>query len=221
MFDIEEYLKKLINLLQSHFGARLLYVGLQGSYMRKEAGKDSDIDVMVVLDSLSRHDLEDYKNILKIAGSYNKSCGFICGKREIENWNPLEICHLLNTTADYFGKLSALTPEYTKDDIKNFVKLSACNLYHALCHDYLFSPNEKSPARLADFYKQVFFILQNIQYLKTGEFILTKKDSAERISGDDRRVMEISRDPEKLKVLGFDAAFDILLNWCANVILEK
>lgn len=26
-------------------------------------------------------------------GNFDKSCGFICGKADLEHWNPLEICH--------------------------------------------------------------------------------------------------------------------------------
>ena len=50
-FDVDRYLKKLIGECKNAFGARLLYVGLQGSYMRGEAHENSDIDVMMMHDS--------------------------------------------------------------------------------------------------------------------------------------------------------------------------
>ena len=37
MFDIDRYLDDLIRNCQTVFGERLLYVGLQGSYLRGEA----------------------------------------------------------------------------------------------------------------------------------------------------------------------------------------
>ena len=101
MFNIEQYINDLISACKGEFGNRMLYVGLQGSYLRGEATESSDIDIMSVIDGLSVADLDSYRNILKSIGYFDKSCGFICGKNDLLNWNPLEICHLLHTTKDY------------------------------------------------------------------------------------------------------------------------
>ena len=53
MFDLDGYLDHLISSCRAAFGKRLLYVGLQGSYLRGEAHEGSDIDVMVILDRFS------------------------------------------------------------------------------------------------------------------------------------------------------------------------
>ena len=53
MFDVEEYIQKLIGGCKNAFAERLLYVGLQGSYMRGEATEKSDIDVMIILEDFS------------------------------------------------------------------------------------------------------------------------------------------------------------------------
>ncbi|MBQ7446110.1 MAG: nucleotidyltransferase domain-containing protein, partial [Clostridia bacterium] len=98
MLDIEDYLQKLLGECKYAFGGRLLYVGLQGSYMRGEATDKSDIDIMIILDDFSVADMDVYREILKKIGHYEKSCGFICGKYEITRWNPLEVCQLLHTT---------------------------------------------------------------------------------------------------------------------------
>ena len=47
MFRIDEYIDKLITLLKDVFGKRLIYVGLQGSYLRNEETKNSDIDIIL------------------------------------------------------------------------------------------------------------------------------------------------------------------------------
>lgn len=36
MFRIEEYIDELVNTLKKTFGERLVYIGLQGSYLRNE-----------------------------------------------------------------------------------------------------------------------------------------------------------------------------------------
>ena len=53
MFDTEKYIASLTALLRESFGERLVYVGLQGSYLRGEATEESDLDIMAVGQSLS------------------------------------------------------------------------------------------------------------------------------------------------------------------------
>lgn len=106
MFKTDVYIPALIELLKAAYKERLLYVGLQGSYLRNEATDHSDIDIMVVIRDMSVADLAKYREAISSLEDYDKSCGFICGIEELKNWNPLEICHLLHTTKDYYGTLS-------------------------------------------------------------------------------------------------------------------
>ena len=135
--DTYIYIDELIGLLKQNFSSRLLYVGLQGSYLRGEADENSDIDIVVILDRLSIQDMDTYRNIISESG--DKSCGFICGEPDIKNWNPCEICQLIHTTKDYYGRLSELVPTYTaggrssesdEDSGSNYATLHNLN-----CHD--------------------------------------------------------------------------------------
>ena len=137
MFDLDKYLADLIMKCRSAFGERLLYMGLQGSWLRGEAHENSDIDVMVILDRFSVRDMDTYRGILKEIGSYEKSCGFICGKDEMKRWSPLAVCQLRQTTKDLVGNLTDYLPPATREDEINYVKLSLGNLYHELCHRYI------------------------------------------------------------------------------------
>ncbi|MBQ2786295.1 MAG: nucleotidyltransferase domain-containing protein [Oscillospiraceae bacterium] len=110
MIDIENYISQLIKSLKGQFGSRLLYVGLQGSYLRGEDTEQRDIDIMVIIEELSVSDLQHYRTIIQSLGHFEKSCGFICSKADLLNWNPLEIQHLLNGTKDYYGTLIDFTP---------------------------------------------------------------------------------------------------------------
>ncbi|MBQ5769756.1 MAG: nucleotidyltransferase domain-containing protein, partial [Clostridia bacterium] len=110
MFSVQKYLESLLSIMKRDFGDRLLYVGLQGSYLRGEATEGSDIDVMAVIRDFSVSDMVLYRKAIESLEEYEKSCGFICGLDEMKNWNPLEICHLIHTTKDYYGCLSSLVP---------------------------------------------------------------------------------------------------------------
>lgn len=103
---------------------------------------------MVVIRDMSVSDLAKYRKAISSLEDYDKSCGFICGIEELQNWNPLEICHLLHTTKDYYGTLAKLVPEYTETDVRNFVKMSLGNLYHEICHRYIHAPKEKNVSKL-------------------------------------------------------------------------
>lgn len=220
MFKADEYLHKLIIAMKEVFGDRLLYVGLQGSYLREEATENSDIDIMVIINHLSVQDLNSYREIITQMEHYEKSCGFICGMDEFSNWNPLELCHVLYSTKDYYGKLSLLMPEYSEEDIINFIKVSLGNMYHEMCHRYLHADKMKNYQKLPMTYKNVFFILQNIYYLKAGVFCLTKKELLCILDKTDKEVMELSLDISSNAVYDFDQAFEKLFLWCQKTLTE-
>ena len=159
MFDLDGYLNNLIPRFLASFGERLLYVGLQGSWRRGEANENSDIDVMVILDRFSVQDMDQYQEILKQVGFFERSCGFICGCEEMLHWNPLEVCQLRHTTKDLFGVLADYLPSATREDEVNYVKLSLGNLYHELCHRYIHADRERNVAAFRGTCKGMFFLI--------------------------------------------------------------
>ena len=218
MFSIDEYIDKLISALKNIFGERLVYIGLQGSYLRKEETQSSDIDIMAVIDNLSAEDLKTYQKALVSVGNFDKSCGFICGKKDLENWNPLEICHLLNTTKDYYGELKNLVPAYTVEDERNYVKISLNNLFHEICHRYIHADREKNITKLPITCKSVFFIMQHLYYLGSGNFVPTKRELLECVQDEDKAVLELSISLQSGINYDFDRAFSVLFNWCQNAL---
>ena len=211
MFDLDRYLDALISNCRAAFGERLLYVGLQGSYLRGEAHEGSDIDVMVILDRFSVEDMDRYREIIQQIGFYERSCGFICGREEMAHWNPLEVCQLRHTTKDLVGVLADHLPSATREDEVNYVKLSLGNLYHELCHRYIHGDRDKNVAKFRGTCKGVFFLMQNLHYLESGRFILTKKELKEAVSAEDRRMLELAELPDGFD---FDQAFSVLFAWC-------
>lgn len=218
MVLIEDYLSQLKNLLLRQYGERLVYMGLQGSYLRGEANEQSDIDVMVVIDRLSVSDLDQYRAIIGSLEEPEKSCGFICSKTDLANWNPLEISQLLHGTKDYYGALDRLVPAYTQKDLLNFVKLSLNNLYHELCHRYIHADRGKNAAALPGTCKGVFFILQNLYNLRHGEYIPTKARLLTQLSGKDRAVLERSMQLGKGISCDFSESFSLLFSWCQETL---
>ena len=208
MLDAKVYLQDLISALRNAFGERLVYVGLQGSYLRGEATESSDIDPMVVIDGLTCKDLDTYRNIIKQLPQPELSCGFLCGKSELAHWNALEMSHLLHTTRDEYGVLADLVPAYDERDIRSFIQMSIGNLYHGLCHSYVHA--DAFDAILPQLCKGVFFILQNLHHLRTGVFCATKKELYAQLGDADRAVMALCMHKETLPA----SAASTLLTWC-------
>lgn len=217
MQKIESYLQTLQRTLLQSFGDRLLYLGLQGSYMRNEATPASDIDVMVVLDTLQLSDLEHYRQILHTLGHADKSCGFICGQADLRNWNRCEICHLLHSTKDLYGNLHALVPPYTREDVKQYAKWMAGTLYHQLCHTFLHAPHLLTADLLQSCEKTAFFILQNVAWLQTGRFPVTKSETAS-LPDTPYTLLSLAPLPPTDDPPALLQRLETLLCWCQNLL---
>ncbi|MBE5794621.1 MAG: nucleotidyltransferase domain-containing protein [Clostridiales bacterium] len=220
MFQPDQYISSLIHLLKAAFQQRLIFVGLQGSYLRGEATEHSDIDVMVVIHNLTADDLTTYRNVISALPDSEKSCGFICGLEELQHWNPLEICHLLYTTKTYYGQLEAIIPSFTRQHVCDYVKLSVGNLYHEICHRHIHAPVEVSKASLPGACKQVFFILQNLHYAEHNNFIPTRKELLAALSGEDRWVLQTALSLGGGAAFDYDETFSLLLGWCQKALVR-
>lgn len=216
MVKIHAYMESLLQKMRAHFGDRLRYMGLQGSFLRGEASEFSDIDVMVLLDGLTVADMDAYRRILQEVGHYDLSCGFICSTEDIRCWNKLELCHVLHTTKDYYGTLSDFISDYSREDVRQFTLMSVNNVYHALCHSYIHSGAEESYKNLPGLFKGCFFILQSLTYLKTGEYVGTKRELLEKLEGSDKKVLEYAMGCREDGAS--EKAFRLLFDWCAEKI---
>jgi hypothetical protein len=126
--------------------------------------------------------------------------------------------HLLNTTKDYYGALIDFTPPHTEQDIRNFVKLSINNLYHEICHRYVHAQCNSNITALTGSYKSVFFILQNLHYLRSGSHIQTKAELVTALKGKDHAVLKRSLELNSGVPHDFHESFELLLSWCQETL---
>lgn len=221
MIDAQSWMKQLQGWLEPVFKERLLFLGLQGSYERGEAGEKSDIDVVAVVEDLSFEDLVSYKEAIARMPHGELACGFITGREELCRWPRYELFQLKQGTLPVVGSLDSLLPPVDKEDILESVRINTANLYHEVCHRYLYSAQGAEGLRGS--YKTAFFILQNLYYLRCGAYIRTRRELTERLTGSAREIMERSgrwdalageraRDPENW--------FSLMLRWCGEVLRE-
>ena len=212
MFNFEDWLEEITGQIKKRFGKRVVFIGLQGSYKRGEATAASDVDVVVILDELRIEDLKAYREIVRSMPDYEKACGFISGRAELQNWSKSDLFQFYFETESLYGDLTELIAPPEKDDIRRTVKLSAEALYHAACHSFVFDEN---PAEiLSSLYKMTFFILQAEYYLKNDVYIPTKKELLTSLTGADYEILQTCINMNLVEN-GIDEMYERLINWCS------
>ncbi len=219
LLAIEPWLKELQQKLSTAFGNRILFTGLQGSYARGEAGPKSDIDFVLILDKAELSDLEIYRNIIRSMPFSEKACGFVSGKKEIQNWEKSDLFQFIHDTRPLSGNLAQLISPLSAQDIRLSIKNGAQNLYHAAVHSFLF--DEPLPSALTALYKMVFFILQAEYFLLNNQYISSKKELFSLLDGDNKQILDYCLNREKFSGCSdaeIKSAYDKLIRWCSEKI---
>lgn len=188
-FNIDNWIREITENLKKSFASRLLFVGLQGSYNRGEATDNSDIDLVVIINELNFEDLKTYRSIIDRMPFREKACGFVSGKKELQNWSKSDLFQFFHDTRPLVGKLDDIIQPPSRADIKNSIKVSSENLYHAAVHSFLHSNNYVED--LQNLYKMTFFILQAEYFVKNNIYIPTKAELYEKLDGLDKKILEI------------------------------
>ena len=103
-----DWMSLLRDRLLESFGDRVVFIGLQGSRARGEADQDSDIDAVVILDTLSVGDLGTYRGILDRMPHRKLACGFVSGMDEIARWDPADLFQFRMDTVPILGDLDSI-----------------------------------------------------------------------------------------------------------------
>ncbi len=211
--NIDLWMEELTGKLKRNFGERLLFVGLQGSYRRREAKDSSDIDVVMVLDSLSAADIAEYRGLVRGMELGELVCGFISGSEELSAWPAHEIFQFSMDTEAYHGSLDGLLPPASQEDIIYGIRAGAANIYHAAAHCLAFG-GEENAQMLKELVKAAYFPLLSLHYLRSGKYVSQKAELLPQLSLDEREILEMADDMDTARGL------DKILSWSAGVIAE-
>ena len=108
MINIDFWMDNFLKELDTTFGERVWFVGLQGSYARNEQSDTSDIDIVVILDKLSFEDTNAYEKMLNNLSNRELVCGFLSGKDELFNWEKSDLFQFCYDTKAYKGSLDEI-----------------------------------------------------------------------------------------------------------------
>ena len=187
MIDINPWINEFTVALNETFNNRVWFVGLQGSYGRNEANKNSDIDVVVILDELTANDIRCYSLMLDCLTHREKICGFLSGKSEIFNWDRSDLFQFIHDTKPIKGSLDELLLLIDNSVVEKAIKIGACNIYHGCVHNML---HEKSLDILKALYKSACFVIQAIYYKQSGEYISLQKELISKTDDSDKLILE-------------------------------
>lgn len=217
-FRIDDWIDELVLKIKNEYKDRITFIGLQGSYKRKEANDSSDIDIVVILDELTIKDLKKYREIISQMPYKEKACGFISGKSELLSWEKSDLFQFYYDTKPIYGSIDYLLPLIEKSDVKRAIKTGACNLYHMCCHNFIY---EKSSDILSALYKSAFFILQAKYFDETNKYISSKTELVKRLDSLDKEILDICIDRKNLTELDeCDLVLysDKMISWSSNLL---
>ena len=214
--DIDNWLNIIIQQLKENFSDKLLFIGLQGSYNRGEATADSDIDLVVILDKLDFESLKIYRSIIGTMPNKDKACGFISGKNELQKWSKSDLFQFYYDTTPLLGNLENIIQLPQKEDIKILIKISAENIYHSAVHSFVHSNSYTQD--LKNLYKMTFFILQAKYFVETNNYIPTKKQLLNRLSGFDREILNVCINKDNISNMDSEILYKNLITWSVDNI---
>ena len=148
---------------------------------------------------------------------HEKVCGFVSGEREIYNWPKFDLFQLANDTISLHGNLYDFIPILKRNDILDSIKVNTANLYHQMCHGYLFE--NKDITVLYQGYKSAFFILQAVYYARNSVYIGSKKELSALLDGEDKEILLVNINWEALSIeQNSDYYFEKIINWAGKYI---
>ncbi len=218
MLDINAWIQNFLQTLNNTFGARVWFVGLQGSYGRGEATETSDIDVVVILDELSAMDIKTYNAMLDSFSHRELICGFLSGKDDIMNWEPSDLFQFCYDTTPIKGSLDEVMAVIDESAVNRAIKIGACNIFHGCIHNML---HEKSEDILRGLYKAASFVVQAIVFKQTGNYISQQKELLKVVSSNERGIVETFLNLKNGGTVDFNLLSETLFAWSKKWIDEN
>ena len=65
--------------------------------------------------------------------------------------------------------------------------------------------------------KSAFFLIQNLHFLESGSFVVTKRELKEQVPDEDRTILEMAELPDGYD---YDTAFRHIFRWCQSAFVR-
>lgn len=210
-------LQQFKNTLLNEFGETIQFIGLQGSRARGEGTEISDIDVVVLFDTLTIDTLKRYEAAVQTMPDRHLLCGFVGGMDDLNVWDKADLFTFIHDTKPIYGKLPVPKTAITKAHVKNFVRSTAGNIYHMTLHNYL---HGKSNDMIHGLFKNVRFAIQGNVFLQQHEFISSIHELSAVATGRDVNILNRLHELKHHAEVDLEHDTQLLFNWAKETLQE-
>ncbi len=193
------------------------FAGLQGSYARGEATESSDIDLVMILNTLAAEDIAAYDAMLASLDHRKMVCGFLSGKDELLHWDPSELFQFCRDTRPVIGSLDEVLSVVRPEDIDRAIKTGACGVYHACVHNMLY---EKDEGILRSLYKTATFAIRAATFRRNGKYCSRLDELLQDADASDREIVQAYIAMKADAPFDFAQASKMLFTWAKETILH-
>lgn len=208
---LQQFKEKLLN----EFGETIQFIGIQGSRARNEATENSDIDVVVIFDTLTIDKLKRYEVVVQTMPDRHLLCGFVGGIDDLDTWDKADLFTFVYDTQTVYGHLSISKTAITTEHVKKFVRSTAGNIYHMTLHNYL---HGKSSEMIHGLFKNVRFAVQGNVFLQQDKFISKLNELPTFTTGYDTDVIDRLISLKNNAQVDLDSDTELLLVWSKETL---
>jgi predicted nucleotidyltransferase len=196
--EVQKLLKGFVSLMKKTYGKNLVFIIHHGSWATGEAQPDSDIDTLVMLDEITKRELDKLRKILS-QDEFKKMTVLLFSKLDMNNFVPFAR-HQFHYGAQLLYGACPL-PEPTKEEMLIEIRKIAYTVGYWSKFLYTHLHLAENVARKMYWrFREATVALKVYVQWKTGKFPLTKSRLKKHLTDPkDREIVEIIQQWEKNK----------------------
>ena len=171
--EVEKLLKRFVSLMKKTYGKNLVFIIHHGSWATGEANPESDIDTLIMLEKITKKELDKLRNILN-QERYKKMTVLLFSRLDMDNFIPFARHQFHYGAKLLYGKCPL--PEPTKEEMIIEIKKIANTVGYWSKFLYAHLHLAENVARKMYWrFREAIIALKVYVQWKTGEFPVTKK----------------------------------------------
>ena len=218
--EVENLLKSFVNLMKKTYGENLVFIIHHGSWATGEANPDSDVDTLVMLEKITKRELDRLRSILK-QKEYQELTVLLFSRLDMNNFVPFKRHQFHYGARLLYGKCPLHKP--TEPEMILEIKKIADTVGYWSKFLYTHPHLAENVARKMYWrFKEAIIALKVYVQWKTGEFPVTKKRLKKLLTDPkdkeivtiieqwDKNKDEYEKNPDPLLIKGLDFSQRIL-----------
>jgi predicted nucleotidyltransferase len=218
--EVEKILKRFVTVMKKTYGKNLVFIIHHGSWATGEAKPDSDIDALVMLDKISRPELNKLRRILG-QDQFKKMTVLLFSRLDMDNFVPFARHQFHYGAKLLYG--SCPLPEPTREEMVIEMKKLANQVGYWSKFLYTHPHLAENVARKMYWrFREAIIALRVYVHWKSGSFPVTRRALKRALTDPkDKEIVEIierwnessdkyERNPEPLLIKGLDFSQRIL-----------